>query len=445
MKQTAQQIIDQALSMGANECEVIISKGRSLSLKANEGALEEHKVSGTQIAGVRIKKDGKLGTSYSESFDEASLKSMLQTAIETSKYSKVSEHESINATNDGSNEDATCEHTWKEDKTSDEQKVAAVLKLEGDVLAKGSPFKSAPYNGLSENEGEKIIANHLGLFKSIKRRYFSGYTSALAERDGKQSMHYYGTAGLTFNELDLDKCVSVSCDQALSLIDGSPVSTGQYSVVFDQDNLAQLWGAFLRVFSAKAAIDKVNPWAKKLDQKVANSALTLIDDPRYVGAMGYQTFDDEGVACHALTLIDKGNLSSFLHNSATAKEMNQKNNARAGRGPRGSLGVSSTQLAFLAGKDTDQDVKANEYLDIVSLQGLHSGVDVISGDFSFGGSGFLVKNGVRVQAVRNVTISGNFYDLILDLGAIGNKVYANSDRSFFSPMMRFENISVAGK
>ena len=157
------------------------------------------------------------------------------------------------------------------------------------------------------------------------------------------------------------------------------------------------------------------------------------------------TFDDEGIACHALTLIDKGNLSNFLHNSATAKEMNQKNNARAGRGAKGSLGVSSTQLAFLAGNDTDQDVKANEYLEIVSLQGLHSGVDVISGDFSFGGSGFLVKNGVRLQAVRNVTISGNFYDLILNLGAVGNKVYANSDRSFFSPMMRFENISVAGK
>lgn len=445
MKQIAQQIIDQALSMGASECEVIINKGKSLSFKANEGALEEHKVSGTQIAGVRLKKDGKLGTSYSESFDDESLKTMLKTALDTSRYSKENQFESICATDDGSKEDATCEYTWKEDKTSDEQKVKAALKLESDVISKGAPFKSAPYNGLSENESEKIIANHLGLFRSVKRRYFSGYTSALASRDGKQSMHYYGSAGLTFNELDLDKCVQVSCDQALSLMDGEPISTGQYSVVFDHDNLAELWGCFLRVFSAKAAIDKVNPWAKKLGQKVANSDLTLIDDPRYVGAMGYQTFDDEGIACHALTLIDKGNLSNFLHNSATAKEMNQSNNARAGRGPRGSLGVSSTQLAFLPGKNSDDDVKTGEYLEVVALQGLHSGVDVISGDFSFGGSGFLIKNGVRVQAVRNITISGNFYESILNLSSIGNKIYPNSDRSFFSPMMRFDNISVAGK
>tara|TARA_R110002049_G_scaffold107584_1_gene255349 strand:+ start:318 stop:1655 length:1338 start_codon:yes stop_codon:yes gene_type:complete len=445
MKKSAEKIIDLALTMGANECEVIISKGRSLSLKANEGTLEEHKVSGTQIAGVRLKSAGRLGTSYSESFDDESLKSMIKTALETSKYSKVSEHESIDASNDGSKEDATNEHTWREDNTSDEEKVAAVLKLEGDVLAKGKPFKSAPYNGFSENEGEKIIANHLGLFRSIKRRYFSGYTSALAEQNGKQSMHYYGTAGLNFKDLDLDKCINVSCDQALGLIDGSPVKTGNYAVVFDHDNLAELWGCFLKVFSAKAAIDKVNPWAKKLGQKVANSALTLVDDPRYIGAMGYKTFDDEGIACHPVTLIENGVFANFLHNSATAKEMKQANNARAGRGARGSLGISSTQLAFAPGNDSDEDIKSGEYLEIVALQGLHSGVDVISGDFSFGGAGYHVKNGVRTQAVRNVTISGNFYDLILNMGPIGKTVYSNSDRSFFSPEMRFENISVGGK
>lgn len=444
MKPTAQKIIDMALSMGANECEVIINKGRSLTFKANDGALEEHKVSGTQLAGVRLKHAGRLGTSYSESFDEESLRTMVKTALDTSKYSKIAEYESICVSDDGTKSDATNEATWLEDGTEDQEKIEATLKLESAVKARGKEFKGAPYNNLSENEGEKLIANHLGLYRTIKRRTFSAFTSALIESNGKQSMYYYGTSGLRFRDLDIDNCINKSCEHALGLLDGTPVKTGNYAVVFDMDNLAELWGCFARVFSAKAAIDKVNPWAKKLGTKVARDDLTLIDDPRFKNAMGYQAFDDEGMTSNPITLIENGVLTNFLHNSATAKEMNTTSNGRAGRGARGSLGVSSTHATFAPGKDSDSDVVAGEFLEVISLQGLHSGVDVISGDFSFGGSGYLVKNGKRAQAVRNITISGNFYELIQNIGAIGKTIHSDEGRMFFSPQMRFEGISIAG-
>lgn len=444
MKKTAQKIIDMALSMGANECEVILNRGRSLSFKANEGKLEEHKVSGTQIAGVRLKNAGRLGRSYSESFDDDSLRTMIKTALDTSKYSKMAEFEAICVSDDGSAGDATNDQTWREDTTDDQAKIEATLKLEADVINRGPAFKSAPYNGLSENEGEKLIANHLGIFKSIKRRNFSAYTSALVEQDGKQSMFYYGSSALNFKDLDLAACANVSCDQAMGLLNGKSVATGKYDVVFDIDNLAELWGCFLRVFSAKAAIEKVNPWAKKLNSQIAVSGLTLIDSPRYLGGMGYQAFDDEGASSQELTLIKDGVLANFLHNSATAKELNTTSNGRAGRSPRGSLGVSSTHLVFAPGKNAEKDVTSGEYLSIVSMQGIHSGVDVISGDFSFGGSGYLMKDGTATQAVRNITISGNFYELLMNIGPIGQKIHADSGHGFFSPLMRFQGISIGG-
>ncbi len=445
MKETAQKIIDMALSMGANECEVICNKGNSLSFKANEGELEEHKVSGTQVVGIRLKAGSRLGRSYSESFDEESLRTMIQTALETSKYSKVAEHESINVSDDGNLEDATSEATWQADSSDTKQKIAATLALEAGVVKRGKEFKGAPYNGLSENESEKLIANHRGVFRSIKRRTFSAYTSALVEAGGKQSMYYYGASALTFKDLDLARCVNVSCDQAIGLLDGTPVPTGRYDVIFDTDHLGQLWGCFMRVFSAKAALEKVNPWAKKLDSKIATSALTLIDEPRYQGGMGHQAFDDEGHASESLILIKDGVLTNFLHNSATAKEMNTKSNGRAGRGARSSLDVAATHLVFAPGSSSDAEVHGGEFLEIVDLQGVHSGVDVISGDFSFGGSGYLVKNGERTQAVRNITISGNFYELLLNIGPIGKTVMADSSCGFFAPAMRFQGISIGGK
>lgn len=444
MKTTAQKIIDMALSMGANECEVILNRGTSLSLKANDGELEEHKVSGTQVVGVRLKSAGRLGSSYSESFDEDSLRAMIKTALDTSKYSKLSEYESICVTDDGNKSDATTKATWLEDQHNDQDKIALALKLEADVRARDKRIKSAPYNSLSEGTSERLIANHLGVFRTIKHRTFSGFTSALVDTEGKQSMHYYGGVGLTLDQLDIKKFVDVSCEHALGLLDGSAVKTGKYSVVFDTDTLNSLWGAFMNIFSAKAAIDKVNPWAKKLGETVATTNLTLIDHPSFDGGMGFQAFDDEGFESKPLTLIENGVLKNFLHNSATAKELGVSNNGRAGRGPRSPLGVSSTQLVFNQGSDSESTVLAGEFLEIISLQGLHSGVDVISGDYSFGGSGYLVRDGKRVQAVRNITISGNFYETIKDISALGTDIHSNSQKTFFAPLMRFEGISIAG-
>src|SRR5690606_36101105 len=119
-----------------------------------------------------------------------------------SKYSKLAEHESICVSGNGSDEDATSNATWREDQSDDQEKIQATLELEANVKARGEHFKSAPYNGLSESESEKLIANHLGVNRSIKRRYFSAYTSALVEKNGKQSMHYHGTAALSFNQLN---------------------------------------------------------------------------------------------------------------------------------------------------------------------------------------------------------------------------------------------------
>ena len=87
---------------------------------------------------------------------------------------------------------------------------------------------------------------------------------------------------------------------------------------------------------------------------------------------------------------------------------------------------------------------SDEYLLITDLTGLHSGANAISGDFSFGASGYLCKDGERIQAVRGITVAGNFYEMLNKIAMIGNQQHWDEGRSALMPGIRFSDVAISG-
>ncbi len=71
--------------------------------------------------------------------------------------------------------------------------------------------------------------------------------------------------------------------------------------------------------------------------------------------------------------------------------------------------------------------------------------DAISGDFSFGASGFLCRDGQRVQAFCGITVTGSFYQMIKEIDAVSNVLEHDYNRSFYAPKIRFARLNIAGK
>ena len=83
-------------------------------------------------------------------------------------------------------------------------------------------------------------------------------------------------------------------------------------------------------------------------------------------------------------------------------------------------------------------------LELTDLTGLHSGANAISGNFSFGASGYLCKDGERIQAVRGITVAGNFYEMLNKISMIGNQQHWNEGRSALMPSIRFSDVAISG-
>ncbi|RVU86003.1 TldD/PmbA family protein [Leucothrix sargassi] len=434
------QVFDRARAVGA-EADLIVSEGESLSLQALDGELDKHTVSSTQSFGVRVIKDDKVGIAYSEASDEESLSWMVDQALQNATYSKAEPHEKILDSQQHLSSDDSI--FYLEDDATVDQQIEMVLQLEKGLLAK-KLIKNVPYNGLGQGTSNRYLFSSAGLQAASRARSVSAYAYALAEDGEKNSMEGIGQVERLTSSLNIEKLIEEAANLSIDLLDGKPVASGKYDVIFDNESQIQLFGVFTMVFSGKAAKEGINPWGDKVGQQVTDSRLQIIDCPLRVDGFGYSLFDDEGTATVDTPFVTDGVLQTFMHNSVTASHFGLKTTGHASRGTKSTLGVGYHQLTIGLGDASDAELKAGEYLEITSMAGLHSGANPISGDFSFGASGFLCRDGVRVQPVRGITVAGNFYKMLNQIQCIGDSAHWDWQRSSLMPSLRFADLAISG-
>lgn len=434
-------VLDLAKKHGA-QADVIASSGESFSLKADQGELSEYKVTSSQVIGVRVIKDQHVAISYSESLTPENLARMLKQALINASYTKKDPTQQIRAEN---SKLETCQpEIFQTDNATAEQKIELALTLESQIREKPH-VQSAPYNGYSDQISRVVLGNTLSAHCTHQERTLTCYTSALIDYNDKQSMHFAVSVARNFEALEPKKIIENAYDIAYSLLDGMPIPSKQYSVIFEQNCLSELLSAFGNCFSGDSAKRKTNPWRDKVGELVASPLLSFHDVSYMPAGQAIKSFDSEGFATGDTVLIENGTLVGLLHNSATAAYFNVKHTANAGRSAKGALNVSSSHDVIFPGKSSHAEITAGEYLELIELQGLHSGADAISGEFSFGASGFLCRDGKRIQPVRGITVAGNFYTMIKEVEAVSDTLIPNYDGYFFAPLIRFSRLNIAGK
>jgi PmbA protein len=430
----------QALKLGADECDVILSSGKSLSLSAYENKIDKYQVSSSQIVGLRVIKDKKIGLSSSESLEKESLETMCAQALDNAKYSSPAEFQSIKSEFSRSKE-LSSEANYKSDETAIDKKIDFALALESEVKALDKDAQ-IPYTGYGEDESETYYLNSEGVTTYRKENDFHGYTSSLLKSENDNATHFKLALGNRFSQLNAKALAEQSYKTAKMLLGATPCKTGKYNVVFDPNNMASLYGVFHGLLSAQSAMEGKNRFRDQLGTQVASKLLTIMDLPHYEDALHQQDFDDEGYSMDDVTMISEGVLNSFLHSSETANYFKVSHNGRSSRGPKSSLRVASTNTVIMPGNETN--IYNGKVLKIIGLDGLHSGANPISGDFSFGARGILLNNGQEEQVVKGITVSGNFFELIKQIEAVGTKAFSNDYRTFFAPEILFGNVDIAG-
>ena len=237
----------------------------------------------------------------------------------------------------------------------------------------------------------------------------------------------------------VDKAVS----GALSKLGADTVPSGKYNIIMDSSTVESLLHTYASVFSARSAYMKTSLLAGKEGEMIASENVTLIDDPFYPEKFGHCPFDGEGVAVYTKNVIENGRLNTLLYNRMYAKLLGRETTGNAADATH----IEPKGLYFAPGELSNAELlkKLGDGLYLTSLQGLHAGANVQSGDFSLQADGFLVKGGEKVAPIKNFTVADNFYQLLKKVDAISSEVRFGVGSDFGSPEILFTDVAVSGK
>lgn len=437
-------IAEAAREAGVGEYEIYYTSSTQTTVGGLNRALNQFSSSTDGGVCLRVLVDGKMGYAATQLMEPEEMSELVLRAIDNAKNTEKPDETGLFAGSDSYEEPRM--------KQCEPLDAAELKRMALDVMEKCYAKSDKVCDGTSSEaitlgSTVRIVNSHgLDLVNNCAANAVIA-DAVIAEGEDKQSDFSIKICDET---LDLDDVAQKAVDKALSKLGAGLVDTGKYDVIISGEQMRSILSAFSPAFSAKNAQMGLSLLAGKEGTAVAAPCITVTDDPMREGSTLGTTFDDEGVATHRKTVIEKGVLKTLLHNRETAKRAGVETTANASKASYSApVGISPYVFCIEAGELTDEELleKMGDGIIVTEVKGLHAGADAVTGDFSLESAGYMVRGGKRAEAVKSFTIAGNFFELIKNIDSVASTVKVNflDSTTFGSPDVLVRGMSVAGK
>jgi len=425
------------------EYELFLLRRKNTKIATENGEFEKITTAEDYGLAIRLKRGAKVGFSYTTEVEPSGVKKLVEELKEITELLPPDENNTFQTQKVESNIPSPFD--GEAINKPIEEKINFVVNFERELMKKHPYIKGTRETSFTEVVYTVEFLNSHGVEFSYDGTAFSLITSLLAESPkGDRNISWGYRAARFLKDLDLAAFGGELVYKLVETLDPQPFQTRSLPVIFHREAAASLLEVFSELFLGENALKGKTPLVGKKGEQIASELFTLVDDGTLERGYSTHPYDDEGTPQQKTVLVEKGIFKSFLHSLYTARATNEN---PTGNGLRGSFAsppsVGITNLYLQPGELSFEELinSEGEVLVVFDLMGLHT-ADTISGDFSFGASGVLYRNGKKMQAVRGVTVAGNFLELIKNISAVGGDLtfYANVG----SPSILVKNITVGG-
>ena len=438
-------LFQEAKNNGFNEYEVYYVDRESLSINAYNEEVEKYNLTTSYGLSFRGKINDKIGYSYTEILDDDAINMLVKNAKESAL---VIENEDIQFIYEGDKEYAEVNTYYKAlENLPADKLIDLALSMEKEAKTLDNRVTSFGGCGIGYSKARYGIINSKGLNLENKSNLLSAYVVPIIKNG--EDMHDgmgYVTAN-SIEDVDPKKLAQDGINEAISRIGGKSISSGKYKAVINNEAMVSILSTFAGVFSGDAVQKGLSLLKGKEGEIIASKKVTLLDDPHLENGLASVPFDDEGVATKKKDIIHEGKLMTLLHNLKTANKGNTKSTGNGFKNSYASpVGVSPTNLYIQKGEKSFEELlkDVGEGLLITEFAGLHSGANSITGDFSLAAKGFYIKDGKKDYPVEQITVAGNFFDLLKNIEVVGSDLKFPMS-SIGSPSVKITELSIAGK
>jgi PmbA protein len=440
--------IDHALALAREhrerDVDVLLHRSESLGIKVLKGRVEKVDQSTSQGLGVRVVREGRTGIAFTERLEPDAVEKAFLAARENAALPDATEVVMATELPEVPDPEALGLYNPALDALTVDDLAAFGLETEAAALGADPRVKAVPYTVVQREQGRYTVASIHGLRYSQRSNSVGAYCSAVLEDKGQRKSGGHSWSSRTWAPEQAAALGREAARRGAALLGARSIPSARLPIVLDEWVAPGLLGMYLGSFSAESAQKGLSRLKGRLGEPIAAADIDLLDDPHRVGAPGSRYLDVEGIATQPLPLIEGGVFKSFLYHVESARKEGRASTGHAGRGYSGGISTRSHNLVLPTGPHSLEALCAlpERCLLVTELEG-GAGCNPVSGDLSIGVQGYLVEGGRRVQPVDAVTIAGNFFDLLRNIRAVGDRYQPNLSNRFI-PALLVEGLALSG-
>lgn len=432
-RELAEKALSQAKTLGCTDAEVGVRGGQGLSITVRNGELETLEHHQEKSLSITVYLNGSKGSAATTDFSETSLQQTISAASkiagqsESDKWAGLLEEEFL-ATDIP---DLDLHHDW--DRENNE---LIELAVACDRSAKGQDKRIEQVDDTSVNyyRGLSAYANSNGFNGAYRASRYSISCVAVGASDGAMQRGYWYSSARDPRDLDNHEDIGrIAAERTVRKLDARKIATEKVPVIFEAPIAGGLFGHFISGISGGSLYRKATFLLDSKGNKIFPEFVSLNEQPHLKKGIASAPYDGEGGRTAERSLVENGVVQDYVLSGYSARRLGLK--------PTGNAGGIHNLLVSHGDKSFDDLCREmGRGLVVTDLMGF--GINMVTGDYSRGASGFWVENGEIAFPVEEITVAGNLSDMFKQIVAIGNDVDRRG--SIQSGSVMIENMTVAG-
>ena len=277
--------------------------------------------------------------------------------------------------------------------------------------------------------------------QTVRSSHSVSATALAGEGTGMERDYDYSSA-VHLSDLEDPRTIGrVAGEKAIARLNPTRPKTMRVPVVYDPRVASSMLGHLSGAINGGAIARGTSFLKERMGQQIFARGVSVIDDPRRVRGLRSREFDGEGVPTRTRVVVEDGVLTTWFLDSRTARQLGLTTTGNASRGINGPPSPSPTNLYLAPGTVSPQELMADikEGLYITEMMG--SSINGLTGDYSRGAAGFMIRDGALAEPVAEITVAGSLPEMFLHLTPANDLRFR---RGTDAPTIRIEGLTLAG-
>lgn len=439
LEKEAARLVELAKAAGADAADAVVARSRSKSVSVRLGKVEGTNSAESDDFSLRVFVDGRVASVSAVPGVDG--KELAERAVAMAKVSPPDPYAALADPADLASDIADLD-LFDPTEVEAAQLTEAALAAEAAALGVTGITNSSG-SGASAGMGGMVLVTSHGFSGAYMGTRFGRSVSVIAGEGTKMERDYDFDSRSFFAELDRPEEIGRRAgERTVKRLNPRQADTGRgITVVFDPRLARGFVGHLAGAVNGAAVARKTSFLRDYMGKPVLKAGLTVTDDPQVKRGAGSRPFDGEGVRGERMAVVEDGVLKTWFLSHSTARELGLKTN---GRGVRAGNDVSpgSTNLALEPGNIAPEELIRQVGTGFYVTELIGSGVNMVTGEYSRGASGFWIENGEIAYPVAEVTIASNLKDMFMRVTPAND-----IDRKFATaaPTLAIEGMTIAGR